>query len=799
MTTTALKGDWAVSAFDMVPVSLFIMDRELRLRYQNAKLQALNGPDSLLQVGTSVPAYVRQVYNESAAEILLGNFSKTLADGEPFHLQSWTLARRTGAPADRQFDVQGQRWSGPRGELGLLITITEVSAHAHAVVTARSAEARYRALVAATTQMVWISDAHGAVVDDVPSWRALTGQSRDQVLGSGWMDAVICEDRARVESAWRHSLAAQAPHEIRFRIRDVAGQQRTLMAHVVPVQDDQGQVREWIGTYTDISATSAAEDSSTAGREWAKVRGDRLEALLQGLPQMVWTAAPDGGLDYVSRMWTDFTGLEMEAALGSGWAQAVHPDDRAAAAARWGHSLTSGEDYEHKFRLRRIDGDYRWFLVRAWTRRQPAGQIIHWLGTCTDIHGQVMAENRLHFLNQATVLMASSLDYWQTLPQVAGLAVPEIADWCAIDLAAPGGGLQQLAVAHIDPERVRLAAELHRDYPHRKGSATIRVLESGIGELIGEISDGMLVAAARDEHHLHLLRTLGFSSCAILPLRARDRTVGVLTLVHAESRRCFSENDRRFLEDLAQRIATAIDTALLFRAEADKAHELGQRNSELDRFATAAAHDMQSPLRTVVSYLGLLELREKESLAPAARAWIRTASEAAMRMRNVLDALLGYARGGHVKAEDLGLVPLAEVVAEALANLEAAINESGATIVIDDLPTIRGSRTHLLMLFQNLISNSLKYRERSRPLRVSISSVAVADGWQVMVQDNGQGIPADCRGRLFTLFERFHHEESGSGIGLATSKRIVDLHGGNISLMDAHGAPGATFGVRLPR
>lgn len=195
------------------------------------------------------------------------------------------------------------------------------------------------------------------------------------------------------------------------------------------------------------------------------------------------------------------------------------------------------------------------------------------------------AAEALRFLSEASAELSSSLDYRATLAGVARLAVPQLADWCAVDVLEEDGSTHRLAVEHEDPAKVAWAHELQRRYPPDADApqGLPEVLRSGRSEFYPEIPDEMLVAAARDPEHLRLMREIGFTSAMIVPLVARERTLGAITLVSAESGRRYEEADLELAEELARRAALAVDNARLYD-EAQK--EISERKRAETRFRT---------------------------------------------------------------------------------------------------------------------------------------------------------------------------------------------------------------------
>jgi PAS domain S-box-containing protein len=302
---------------------------------------------------------------------------------------------------------------------------------------------------------------------------------------------------------------------------------------------------------------------------------ERYRRLADAMPQIVWATDAHGNATYFNERWFEYTGMPREQADATAWTRVCHPDDLPHALARRTETLETGEVFEVEYRFRAGDGSYRWHLGRAIPIVGESGEIEVWIGTATDIDDRKRVEEAQRFLLDAGAELASSLDYRKTLAAVARLAVPRIADWCTVDVVDADGSIRELAIEHVDPEKVLFARELQERYPptlDAPASPAPHVIESGEPALVREITAEMVESAARDELHLDLIREMGFRSYMCVPLTARGRTLGAITLIASEeSGRTFGDDDLRLAEELARRAATAIDNAHLYREAEERA------------------------------------------------------------------------------------------------------------------------------------------------------------------------------------------------------------------------------------
>ena len=277
----------------------------------------------------------------------------------------------------------------------------DISDRKRAELKLRHSEERFRAAAEAIGDIIWTGNSKGEMIEEQLGWAAFSGQSFEEYRGSG-AAKVLHPDDGEIFNRWERGLAAPRKFSAEIRIRRHDGQYRMMWVTVVPLFNDDGTVREWVGGLTDIT-------ERRRGEEEVRDSNERFQGLATAFPQLVWSSKPDGKLEYANALWKDYTGESSESAL---WESLLHPEDAGLHLERWTESMASGKMFESQARLRRAaDGTYRWFICRAVAVRGRDNRIVRWLGACTDINDQMNYAADLQITNDA--LQRSNADLEQ--------------------------------------------------------------------------------------------------------------------------------------------------------------------------------------------------------------------------------------------------------------------------------------------------------------------------------------------------------------------------------------------------
>ncbi len=409
------------------------------------------------------------------------------------------------------------------------------------------------------------------------------------------------------------------------------------------------------------------------------------------------------------------------------------------------------------------------------------------------------SEGRAAFLSRASATLTASLEYETTLASVAESIVPFLADWCVLDMLDEEGSLRRLAVVHHDQAKIAVARKLQERYPPAPDDAAgvSNVMRTGRSEFYPHIPDEFLEKTTKDAEHLRAVRQLGLRSAMLVPLVARGRTFGAITFVTAESRRIYTEHDLAFAEDLARRAATAVDNARLYR-------EAQQANVAKDEFLATLSHELRTPLTPIIGWTHMM----RGGMLPAEHmkqglAVIDKNSQSLTRLINDLLDMSAILSG---KMRILRQpVDIGAAIVEAIETVRPQATARSIEIEFERREevssVISGDRTRLVQIFWNLLHNAIKFSHDGG--RVRVACAPEEENVRIDIVDEGEGIGADF---LPHVFERFRQADGsntraygGLGLGLALVKSFVEVHGGTVTVNSAGAERGSRFSLLLPR
>ncbi len=527
----------------------------------------------------------------------------------------------------------------------------------------------------------------------------------------------------------------------------------------------------------DLAAFVAAEIEVRREAELRRTTDVRL--LADAMPQIVWTARPDGRLDYYNQRWFDYTGMTFEQTKDWGWKPVVHPDDLDGCIARWTHAFTTGSTHEEEIRIRRAsDGAYRWHLSRALPMRGPDGKVVQWVGTSTDIHDRKVLADELEAAHaDLEARVAERTIQVNDEKRFVNAVLSHIAD--GIVACDPAGRITYMNGAAREMQGI---TDAHTGRP----ATDLSLYEHATGQPLPWERRPLAIALRNqpmDTVEFYVHRPGG---------EVRDIVASARPMIDSAG-------------DVAGAVSVWHDVTELRRSQRDlvKAKEAAEGASRSKgEFLANMSHEIRTPMTAIIGYAGLLSDGEPsaEERADYVQVIQRNGDHLLCIVNDILD--LSKIEAGKMRVERMAMSPR-RVVAEVESSMRVRAVERRIAFAVEcagDVPeTIWSDPTRFRQVLLNLVSNAIKFTA-SGGVRVVLSAGAAARTLSVAVIDTGIGITQEQVGRLFEPFAQADTSTTrrfgGTGLGLAVSKRLVEMLGGSLTVESVAGR-GSTFGFTI--
>jgi PAS domain S-box-containing protein len=606
-------------------------------------------------------------------------------------------------------------------------TCTDVDDVKRAEAKLRQASLYTRSLIEASLDPLVTISREGKITDVNEATEKVTGVRRDQLIGSDFSNYFTDPQEAR--RGYQEVFAKGFVQDYPLAIRHTSGRVTEVLYNATTFKNERGEIGGVFAAARDITERKQAQKALQGSEE-------RYRSLVTATAQVVWTTNPEGQVEDMP-MWRAITGQSQEEVRGAGWLNAVHPEDRERTAMVWAKAVKDRSSYGVEYRVRRNDGEYRHFAVRGVPVLEHDGKIREWIGTCTDITERKRAEQALQTERQR---FREVLD---RLPVYVVLLTPDY--HVALDNT-------------VFRERFGESQGRHcyeflfgRDAPCEI-CETYNVLKTN--------SAHQWKWTGPDGRHYDIFD---------FPFADSDGSPLILEMgMDITERERAEEEVRRLNDELEQRVIR-------------RTAELEAANKELEAFTYSVSHDLRAPLRHIGGFSKILTEEFNSSLPPEAQHHLQRIEEGTRRMGALVDDLLNLARVGR-RDVSLQVTGLKSVVEEVISNLKPEFADRKVEWKIGNLPYVECDTALMKQVFENLLSNALKFT-RPRPQALIEIGQSEQDGTSVIhVRDNGVGFSMKYADKLFGVFQRLHRAEDfeGTGVGLATVQRIIQKHGGRI-------------------
>jgi PAS domain S-box-containing protein len=684
--------------------------------------------------------------------------------------------------------------------------VRDITGRTRAEAALRESELRFRTTANAAPVLIWMSGPDRRCTWFNQRWLDFVGRAIEQELGDGWCDNLHPADFDRVLDTYHAAFDARRPYEMEFRLQRDDGAWRWLLERGTPNFGPGGDFEGYIGTCIDITEHRETVEALRESRA-------RFKTLTESLPQMIWTCTRDGYCDYLSRQWLDYTGRSEAQQLGKGWLEQVHPEDRIKVADEWARAIAAGDAFDMSFRIKRIDNVYRWFKTRAVPLRDPAGRILRWFGSNTDIEDSMIASNKLAVQLERVQLLdriTHAIGAHQEADKVFEVVLGSLEQSLGIEfggIALYDTEAAQITVSSVGARSAALGARIGVTEESRIPVDAEALARVARGELV------YLEDLEQASHSPFCTRLLSGSLRALVaaPLVIEDEVFGIMLVARREPR-SFSPDDREFLRQLSSHVALATQKARLYDALQVAYEDLRQtqqtvmqqeRLRALGQIASGIAHDINNALSPAALYTQAL-LSHEPALTERARAHLAVIQRAIEDVAQTVQRMRAFYMPQGMETT-LAPVELNQVLAQVIELTRARWSnmpqERGVVVHVEsdfapDLPKILGAESEVRDALTNLMLNAVDALPEGGVIRLRSRFDSRDEQIVLEIQDNGVGMTETTRSRCLEPFYTTKGER-GTGLGLPMVFGMLQRHGGELEI-DTELGKGTTMRLKFP-